>query len=203
MCKLSFGSVLAIAVVVAVGGRVQARHVVHPVTPDNIDKQPYAFEVKVKDGDKGQKSEFVEFEIRVLVQAGKQKPGECAHGKIGITHIGEDKIRTPPLTMVTSVEETRFTFRMRGNTSSEWISPSRSHARRRNTRSQRPAITGCLNWENSRRGNNCYTTGSLVFQNPACSKAGNRSLGPCIRPLRRNARRSESDQWLVLWASDR
>jgi hypothetical protein len=50
----------AVAVLLALGAPAFARHVTHPVTPANIDQQPFAFTVHVSDV-----GEFKQFEIAV------------------------------------------------------------------------------------------------------------------------------------------
>jgi hypothetical protein len=96
---------IALTAVLLIGGQAFARHVTHPVTPANIDKQPYAFAVKVKDA-----SDMKEFEITVKPAKGKR----TALAPRGILSLPPRRANhaTPPLTQVTSSEGITYTFRL-------------------------------------------------------------------------------------------
>jgi hypothetical protein len=97
---------LAVGALAVFGGQALARRVTHPVTPENIDKQP--FTVKVKDV-----GQFKEFEIEI-----KQKAGKATHllaagrGSLQIAQIGKKKIASPPVTLVQSTEKVTFSFQI-------------------------------------------------------------------------------------------
>jgi len=88
-------------------GMAQARHVTHPVTPQNIESQPYAFSVQVKDA-----GEFKEFEIRIKPASGKTPPGPAARGDLRIAKISKQQVEVPPLTMVNYKGDITFTFKI-------------------------------------------------------------------------------------------
>lgn len=98
---------LAVAVLPAVGGQALARHVTHPVTPQNIDQQPFAFTVRAKDV-----GEFKEFEITVRQKAGKPAPVRTATGELVLDARGGKKAESPPVTRVLADGGQTYTFRV-------------------------------------------------------------------------------------------
>jgi hypothetical protein len=87
--------ILAVATLTAVGGQVLARHVTHPVTPQNIEQQAFAFTVRVK-----AVGEFEEFEITVGKKVGKLPPAGSATGSVVIDARGKTKAAFPAVTRV-------------------------------------------------------------------------------------------------------
>lgn len=100
-------ALFAMAILPLINGHVLARHLSHPVTPENIDRQPYAFKVKVTDAGERQ-----EFEIAVGQQAGKCTPGRAAWGDLNVVQFDEKKITVPPLTMVKANGKISFAFQI-------------------------------------------------------------------------------------------
>jgi hypothetical protein len=103
----NFLLILALAILPAVGGQVLARHVTHPVTPKNIDKQPFSFSVQVKDVE-----ELKEFEITVRQQAGKPAPGGSATGSIRFATSGNKPGALPAITRMEENGVQTYTFRL-------------------------------------------------------------------------------------------
>jgi uncharacterized protein (TIGR03067 family) len=102
-----FPLLLAVAVLAAVAGPVLARHVTHPVTPQNIDQQPFAFTVKVKDVD-GSK----EVEVVVEQKAGHSAPAASATGSVVVDACGKKPVGFPAVTRVQSGGVQTYTFRV-------------------------------------------------------------------------------------------
>lgn len=73
----NFHLALGAVTLLAVSGPAAARHVVHPVTPQNLDRQVFSFAVQVSDAGEGK-------EIRVTVrpQAGGPHPVGSAYGRV-------------------------------------------------------------------------------------------------------------------------
>jgi hypothetical protein len=108
----------ALAVLSAMGAPAFARHVTHPVTPANIEQQPFAFTVHVSDV-----GEFKQFEIAVRPKAGGREPAGSATGSVVIAG-GKKPPMFPAVTRVqckgtqtytfqvpaSDVERARFTF---------------------------------------------------------------------------------------------
>jgi hypothetical protein len=108
---------LAVAILLVVGGQLLARHVTHPVTPENIEKQPFAFTVQVKDvvtkdKDKKDKVEFKEFVVTVKQKAGYLAPVSSATGKVTIAGSGKNTAAFSPVTKVESLGVQTYTFRL-------------------------------------------------------------------------------------------
>jgi hypothetical protein len=108
---------LAGAIFLTTGGRVLARHVTHSVTPANIEKQPFAFTVKVRDvgqlkGKSKDAGQLKEFEIRVERAAGKRDPSPSASGSLSIADITRKEIPVPAVTLVKSEGVLIFTFQI-------------------------------------------------------------------------------------------
>jgi hypothetical protein len=98
---------LAVAILLGVGGQVLARHVTHPVTPANVDEQPFSFTVQVKDV-----GELKEFEITVKQKAGKSAPVGSATGSVVIDACGKKEAAFPAITRVQSDGVQTYTFRL-------------------------------------------------------------------------------------------
>jgi hypothetical protein len=98
---------LAVAVLLAVGGRALARHVTHPVTPENLDKQPFAFAVQVKDA-----GEMKEVEITVRQRPGKRAPAVSAWGIATLAPRGEKQAASPAITRILANGVQTYTFRI-------------------------------------------------------------------------------------------
>jgi hypothetical protein len=107
MSMKSFPLVLALAVLLATGGRVLARHVIHPVTPKNIDQHPFSFAVHVKDV-----GALKEFEITVAPQAGKPAPAASATGSVAIAARGTKTVALPTIARVEASGTQTYTFRL-------------------------------------------------------------------------------------------
>jgi hypothetical protein len=107
---------LALPVLLAQVGPVAGKHATHPVTPENIASQPYAFTVKVRDIPKSDKGKVMagvkEFEIRMERKAGKQGPGAAARGDLSLAPIGDTAAPVPALTMVKTDGVITFTFQI-------------------------------------------------------------------------------------------
>ena len=98
---------LAVAVLLAVGGQALARRVTHPVTPNNLDKQPFAFTVQVKDV-----GGLKEVEITVRQKAGRSAPAVTASGSVVIYPRGPKQGASPALTRVLDNGVQTYTFRV-------------------------------------------------------------------------------------------
>jgi hypothetical protein len=98
---------LAVAVLLAVGGQVVARHVTHPVTPANISKQPFSFTVTVK-----AVGEVQEFEVIVKAKAGGPAPVLSATGEVDIARSGKKESTIPTVHRVQSNGVQTYTFRL-------------------------------------------------------------------------------------------
>jgi hypothetical protein len=96
-----------VAVLPAVGGQALARHVTHPVTPQNIDQQPFAFTVRVKDV-----GGLKEVEITVRQKPGKRAPDRTASGEVVLEASGKKKGELPPITRVLADGVQTYTFRV-------------------------------------------------------------------------------------------
>jgi hypothetical protein len=96
---------VAVAILLAAGRDALARHVTHPVTPRNIEEQPYAFAVKATDAVQDK-----EFEIKVKQKLRELPPGASARGTLAIGQIGKKGVAVPPVTMIRSGGEITFTF---------------------------------------------------------------------------------------------
>jgi hypothetical protein len=99
-----FRLLLGLAALLVLGGSAWAKHATHPVTPQNIDKQPFAFTVEVKDVD-GLK------EVRVTVrqQAGHPAPVASAYGRVGLRR---PQAAAPAITRVQTDDAQTYTFRL-------------------------------------------------------------------------------------------
>jgi hypothetical protein len=107
MNRKNFALCLAVAALLAVGGQVFARHVTHPVTPKNIDQQPFAFTVQVRDV--GQLKE-VEFTVRQ--KPGKLAPVISATGWVTINPRDKKQVASPAITRVWDNGVQTYTFRV-------------------------------------------------------------------------------------------
>jgi hypothetical protein len=91
--------ILAVVTPLLVGGQVLAKHATHPVTPENIDKQPFAFTVQINDvviqEQKKDKIEFKEFTITVVQKAGKRAPASTATGSLTIVGTSRNRGYSP------------------------------------------------------------------------------------------------------------
>ena len=97
---------VATAACFLLGPTLLARHVTHEVTPQNMDKQPYAFAVTVKDvGD------AKEFTIRVNFKGAKAL-GPEATGWLNMAQIGRKTVPIPSMTTVRSDGQITFTFQV-------------------------------------------------------------------------------------------
>jgi hypothetical protein len=96
---------LAVGVLVAVGGYALARHVTHPVTPENFDKHPFAFEVQVKDN-----GENKQIEIAVRQKTGHPAPVGSATGKAVINPRGKKEPAFPTVARVQLEGVQTYTF---------------------------------------------------------------------------------------------
>jgi hypothetical protein len=99
--------ILATTAVFLVGERAFARHVLHYVTPKNINDQPFSFTVHVKDV-----GEQKEFEIVVRQKAGHRGPAGSATGSVRIVASGKKKAELPTVTRVQSEGVQTYTFRV-------------------------------------------------------------------------------------------
>jgi hypothetical protein len=95
---------LAVATLLVAGGQAYARHVLHPVTPKNIEKQPFSFTVNVKDV-----GQLKEFEIRVAPKAGR-RPVASATGELHVA-VASKRVM-PTVTRVAADGVLTFTFRV-------------------------------------------------------------------------------------------
>jgi hypothetical protein len=102
-----FSFVLALVMLLVLGGPAFARHVTHPVTPKNIEKQPFAFAVHVKDV-----GELKEFEITVRQQSGKPAPIDSATGSVAFVARGKKIAALPTITRVQANGVQTYTFRL-------------------------------------------------------------------------------------------
>jgi hypothetical protein len=107
MSMKNFPFVLALAILLALSGQAHAKHVTHSVTPENIDKQPFAFTVKVKDV-----GELKEIEITVRKQTGKSAPVRSATGSVTIIASGKQPATFPAVTKVQADDVQTYTFRV-------------------------------------------------------------------------------------------
>jgi hypothetical protein len=107
MSMKNFPLVLALAMVLALSGQALAKHVNHPVKPKNINEQPFAFTVHVKDV-----GELKEFEITVRQQTGKPAPVASATGSIEIAANGNKTGALPTITRTETVGVQTYTFRL-------------------------------------------------------------------------------------------
>src|SRR5260370_20327395 len=103
----AFPIFVAAAILLAIAGQVLARHVMHPVTRKNIDKQPFSFTVQVKDA-----GELKEVEITVKQKAGQRAPAGTATGSVVITAGGKKKAASPAVTRVQADGVQTYTFRL-------------------------------------------------------------------------------------------
>jgi len=99
--------VLAAIVFLALGGRLLARHVTHQVTPKNIDSQPFAFSVQVKDV-----AQVKEFEIVVKQKPNHRAPIASATGTVDIAPRDKKKAESPAVTRVEAHTVQTYTFRV-------------------------------------------------------------------------------------------
>jgi hypothetical protein len=99
-----FHLVLGMAVLLVLGRSALARHVTHPVTPQNLDNQFFSFTVEVKDV-QGLK------EVRVTVQkqAGQRAPAEAASGRV---ELRRPQAAVPAVTRVQAGGVQTYTFRL-------------------------------------------------------------------------------------------
>jgi hypothetical protein len=95
---------VGLVVLLTLGGAAPARHVTHPVTPQNRDKQFFAFAVAVKDVE-GLK------EVRVIVhnQAGQRPPAGSASGWVEVRRA---KAEAPTITRIQAAGGQTYTFRL-------------------------------------------------------------------------------------------
>jgi hypothetical protein len=98
---------LCVAILLAAADQVLARHVTHPVTPQNIDKQPFSFTVHSKDV-----GEFKEFEIIVKQKVGHPAPIASATGYVEIAPRGKKQAACPDITRLQSNGVQTYTFRI-------------------------------------------------------------------------------------------
>src|SRR5262245_61238078 len=105
LCLAAVG-VLA-AGVLAAGGQEFARRVTHPVTPSNLDKQPFAFTVQIKDV-----GGLKEVEITVRQKPGHRAPASTASGSVVINPRGPKPVASPALTRVLDNGVQTYTFRV-------------------------------------------------------------------------------------------
>ncbi len=99
---------LAVAVVLACCRQVSARTVSHEVTPKNLNEQPYAFKVTIK-----QSGDAKEVEIRVATKSGGAPTGAGENGSLSVSTCGKKKpVETPPLTIVRTAQALVYTFRI-------------------------------------------------------------------------------------------
>jgi hypothetical protein len=98
---------LAAAVVLAAGGQALARRVTHPVTPKNIDQQPFAFTVQIKDA-----GQLKEVAITVRQKPGRPAPLNTANGWVVISSRDNSKATAPALTRVWDNGVQTYTFRV-------------------------------------------------------------------------------------------
>ena len=100
-------SLVAGGVILVFAGHALARHVTHPVTPKNINEQPFAFAVQIKDvGD------LKEIEIVVKQKPGRRGPIPSATGNARIAPCGDKKAESPTMTRVETDSEQKYTFRV-------------------------------------------------------------------------------------------
>jgi hypothetical protein len=99
--------VLAVATLTAVSGQVLARHVTHPVTPQNINEQLFAFTFRIKTV-----GQLEEVEITVRAKPGKLPPVASATGSVLINASGKKKAAFPTVTRVESNGVQTYTFRV-------------------------------------------------------------------------------------------
>jgi hypothetical protein len=98
---------LAVAALLAGGGQALARRVTHPVTPKNIDQQPFAFTVQVKDVE-----QLKEVTITVRQKPGKPAPIITANGWVGISPRDNTKVTSPAITRVLDNGVQTYSFRV-------------------------------------------------------------------------------------------
>jgi hypothetical protein len=98
---------LAVLVPLALGGQLLARHVTHDVTPKNIDDQPFAFTVQVKEV-----GQFKEFEIAVKQKPNQRGPIASATGAVEIARCGKKNAESPAVTRVQTDSVQTYTFRV-------------------------------------------------------------------------------------------
>jgi hypothetical protein len=103
----SFALLLAVAALPAVAAPAFARHVTHPVTPQNIGEQPFSFTVHVKDVE-GLK----EFEVVVKQKPGQRAPADSATGSVVVEACGKKPAVFPAVTRVQSGGAQTYTFRV-------------------------------------------------------------------------------------------
>ena len=110
---------LSIALMFLMVPIAMGRTVSHDVTPQNIDEQPFAFKVSVKNVNDEKTGPAKDFEIRV----GRDKqhpglgplinsPGPAENGSLALTGCGKRKVETPPVTIVKSGDAVIYTFRI-------------------------------------------------------------------------------------------
>jgi hypothetical protein len=107
MGRVKCALLITVAMVPVLEGRVHARHVTHPVTPANIDKQMFSFTVDVKDA--GQAKEF-----KIIVKQKILHPGllGSATGTVVINPCGQKKAAFPAVTKTQSGGVLTYTFRV-------------------------------------------------------------------------------------------
>ena len=106
----------AAGLVLILTGVVYARHVTHPVTPQNIDQQPFGLSVIIKDAPPpkaGAPGKGVpatkEVEITVRAKSGGA-PNRALHGRLTLNPLGHDSVKSPPVTIKQTDAATIFTF---------------------------------------------------------------------------------------------
>jgi hypothetical protein len=99
--------ILAAMIPLALGGHALARHVTHKVTPKNIDEQPFAFSVQVKDV-----AQLKEFEIVVKQKPNHLAPITSATGTVNIAPRGDKTTPSPAVTRVQADGVQTYTFRV-------------------------------------------------------------------------------------------
>jgi len=99
-----FQLVLGTAILLVLGGSALAKHVTHPVTRQNLDKQFFSFALEVEDVE-GLK----EVRITVRKQAGQRAPAESASGYV---RMPRPKAAVPAVTRVQADGVQTYPFRL-------------------------------------------------------------------------------------------
>jgi hypothetical protein len=113
---------LALGFLLGFAGDVLARHVAHPVTPQNIDQQSFAFTVQVSDvspparrqepGSAPAEGALQEITITVKRKPGNRAPVASASGTVHVDPCGDNKAYVPRLTRVLENGVQTYSFRV-------------------------------------------------------------------------------------------
>ncbi len=112
----------AAGLLLGLANAAHARHVTHPVTPQNMEQQPFAFTVGIKEADPpikasdkpaAEKAAVKIVEINVRPKAGKLRPRPAARGSLTVGQLDKAAPAIPDLTTVRHADGSlTFNFRI-------------------------------------------------------------------------------------------